>query len=140
MEESLLLVLGPPPDGWQKELFDKYQEAMKKGQDHSDGDWESYESEIVEMLFEHSGDSPSSIDEIFWKAFNSPIKITDHFFSMGMHRGLWVANITIDQTNVLRGQGSNITWPPPKDVNNIVAASLGYALKRNWIGVFALHP
>ena len=140
MEESVLLVLGPPPDEWQKELFDKYQISKHSGAPHRDDDWESYEKEIVEKLFEHKGNEPSVIDEVFCNLFDSPIKITDYFFSMGMNRGLWVANITIARSNVLRGQGSSITWPPPREINDAVAALLGYTLKRNWVGVFSLNP
>jgi hypothetical protein len=140
MEESLLLVLGPPPGEWQKELFDKYQKSKKSGEPHRSGDWESYEQEIVGKLFEHIGDAPNAIDELFRELLDSPIKITDYFFIMGMNRGLWVAHITIPRSKVLRQQGSTITWPPQKSINDTVAASLGILLKRDWIGAFALHP
>jgi hypothetical protein len=139
-EEKLVIVLGPPPDEWQKELFDKYQQSKKSGKPHSDGDWESYEQGIVEKLFEHEGNKPSAIDELFGKALDSKIKITDHCFSMGMNRGLWVANITIARSNVLRKPGSNITWPPAKEINSLVSDALGYLLKRNWVAMFSIYP
>lgn len=139
MEESLLIILGPPLDELQKVLFDKYQKS-KTGDAHRDGDWESFEREFVEQLFAHVGDAPSTMDDLFSKLYNSPIKITDYFFSMGVNRGLWVANISISRSNVLHGQGSSISWPPPKDVKDAAASVLNYILKRNSVGVFALYP
>ena len=120
-------------------LFDKYQKS-KTGDAHRDGDWESFEREFVEQLFAHVGDAPSTMDDLFSKLYNSPIKITDYFFSMGVNRGLWVANISISRSNVLHGQGSSISWPPPKDVKDAAASVLNYILKRNSVGVFALYP
>jgi len=139
-EESLLIVLGAPLDELLKVLFDKYQESKITGKAHHDGDWESFEREFVEQLFAHVGDAPSTMDELFSRLYNSPIKITDYFFSMVGHRGFVVANIRISRSNVLHGQGSSISWPPPKDVNDAAASALNFILKRNWVRVFALHP
>lgn len=137
MEESLVLVLGPPPDDWQKELFDNYQKSKNLGEPHEEGDWETYEGEVIADLFGHSHDAPSAIDELFSELLDAPVKVTDYFFSMGFNRGLWVANVTIDRSAVIGADGSSVDWPPTKEISDVVAASLGYALKRNWVGAFS---
>ena len=138
MKESLILIMGPPVDDFLKELFAKFQQSKKSGERQSDGDWESFETKVIKKLFAHIGDSPSIIDELFWQLFDSPIKIKDYFFGMGVHRGLWVANITISRSNVLREQGSDIIWPPSKDINSMAATSLAGLLKREWVYVISL--
>ena len=140
MEESLVLVLGPPPEGWQKELFYQYQNARKSGEDTGERDWAALEQEVVTSLFVHEGDASSTMDELFSQLLGSPIQIMDHTFSMSPQRGLWVANIAISRSDVRVQEGSGAAWPPPKNINDEAALGLMYVLTREWVGAFSLRP
>lgn len=143
MEETLVLVLGPPPDEWQKDLFDRYQEWRKTDADGDlppECDWEAYENKIVEWLFERKNGAPSEMEQLLGMLLQSPIELTDYFPSMGVSRELWVMKIAISRSQVHCGQGGKITWPPSKEIIDGVATVLTYILKREWIGVFSLYP
>ncbi len=140
MEDTLVLVLGPPPEGWQKDLFYKYQNDRRTGEASGEGNWEAFEGEIVSNLFGHDGESPSTMDELFSQLLGAPVRIEDPYFSMSPQRGLWVANIAISRSHVHVPEGSEATWPPSKKARDDVGLALMYLLKREWVNTLALYP
>lgn len=139
MEPSFTVVLGPPPDGTAKNLFDTYQQSRKSGDALKGNNWETFEKENANRLFEHEDENPSVMEVLFYEVYKSPIKFVDYFFGMGYHRGFWVATITIEVSHVLVSKKS-ITWPPRTADLEIVRQSLIQILRRNWVGLFSAHP
>jgi hypothetical protein len=51
-----------------------------------------------------------------------------------------MATVTVSRSDVLIANGSNISWPPPKEINDDIAEFLATILEREWLGVFSIYP
>ena len=141
MEPSILIILGSPPSGWQRDIFEKYQESRNAGDEDKDGDWADFEKKAThKLLFSSEGEELSTIDELFCRLFDAPVKIVDYYYSIGRHRNLWVATVNIPISGVLCGAGSDITWPPSQEITRQVSLSLSYILTREWVEVISTFP
>jgi len=94
-EPNLLITLGPPPDGWERELFDEYQREMEaKGFSGGPHRWEEYEREIIEeALFGQGAGGRSGFDELLSQLYRIGIKVTKHSIGYGINRGLRVVSM-----------------------------------------------
>jgi hypothetical protein len=89
-EPKLLSTLGPPPDGWERKMFDEYQRKMES-EDFSGGPhrWEEYEREIIdEALFKQGAGGRSGIDELSSQLYRTGVRVTKHSIGNGINRGL----------------------------------------------------
>jgi hypothetical protein len=65
IEWSVVFMLGPPHDGWERELFDLYQRGRRESIDDLGREWESYEKKLVSTMFGGENGAPSPMDEAF---------------------------------------------------------------------------
>ena len=134
-EPNLLITLGPPPDGWERELFDEYQREMEaKGFSGGPHRWEEYEREIIEeALFGQGAGGRSGFDELLSQLYRIGIKVTKHSIGYGINRGLRVVSISIPASGVCREDGETFPWPPVKAEREAIGSLIGYILRREWV-------
>lgn len=137
MEESLVITLGPPAEGWQKSQFYQYQSCRRHGVRTGDGDLESIEKEIVTRLFESDGATSSAADELFLKRLGMPVHIMDYHFTMSPQRGKWLGHIIIIKSDIRCPEGCQLTWQTLKKARNELALDLMSLLKREWVVAFS---
>ena len=102
-EPKLLIALGPPPDGWERELFDEFQESRRKGVWSGTSRWEEYEGELIEkVLFGREGDGRSGMEEVLFHILGMDCHVSGHDVGFGVNRGFWVAHIFIPISGVRR--------------------------------------
>ncbi|HVO65658.1 MAG TPA: hypothetical protein VMT12_04160 [Syntrophales bacterium] len=141
MEPSLLLVFGPPPEGWAgRDVFDQYQELRNRGTPLPERNWDELEKQNVSMLFDHPDGKQSVLEEMSMSLFGAHIRIKNYLLGTGRHNGSWVVTVSVPESGVETLDRANLTWPPPKEVRDAVANALLYVFRRNWIGAFAQYP
>lgn len=140
-EPMLLITLGPPPDGWQRDLFDEFQRRRKDGDWSGTSRWERFEGELIEkVLFGREGDGRSGVEEFLFGMLGMDCHVSKHEGGYGVYRGLWVAHIFIPMSGVHQKDGGTVAWPPGKSERDVVGAALGLTFRREWIFMAALTP
>jgi len=133
-EGRLVFILGPPTDAKLKGLFDDFQKAKRDGTSPEGEDWKCFEEKVAKELFTREECGENHIEWLLGALLKEPIRIEDYFLGIGFHRKLWVATITIRARDTRRRPGSNLTWPPPQEIRDEVAAGLLQMLDRAWLG------
>jgi hypothetical protein len=141
MEPTLLVTLGPPPDGWQRECFDEFQEIRAHGDFSGSARWQEYEEGILKkILFTRKEDGPAAMEDLISLVLDAKVRISGHGFGYGCHRGLWVGSLTLRASDVRREDGMPMEWPPESKERGLIGDVLGYFLRREWVYVAALIP
>ena len=142
MEPTLLIALGPPPDGWEREMFDDHQKKMEaKGFSGGPHRWEEYEKEIIEdALFKREAGGRSAVDELMSQLYRTGVRITKHSLGHGTNRGRWVVSFFIPASGVCWEDGKILPWPPAKTEREAIGSLIGYILRREWVFTTALTP
>lgn len=141
-EPKLLIALGPPPDGWEREMFDECQREMEdKGVSNGPHRWEEYEREIIEEgLLGQGAGGRSGIEELLSKLYRTGVRVTKHSIDHGVNGGQWVVSFFIPASGVCREDGEALPWPPAKAEREAIGAAIGYLLRREWVFAAAQTP
>jgi hypothetical protein len=141
-EPKLQITLGPPPEGWQRDLFDRHQREMEaEGFSGGPRMWEEYEKEIIgEALFGQGAVGRSGIDELLSRIYRTGVRVTKHSIGYGTNRGQWVVSFYIPASGICREDGKNLPWPPSKAEREAIGSLIGYILRREWVFTAALTP
>lgn len=140
-EPKLLITLGPPPDGWERELFDEFQQRRRDGGWFGKSRWEQFERELIEkVLFGREGGGRSGMEEVLFHTLGTDCHVSGHDAGYGGNRGLWVVHISIPASGVRRKDGDTLMWPPEKKERDALGAALGLMFRREWIFTAALTP
>jgi hypothetical protein len=141
MEPTLLIALGPPPDGWERNLFDEFQESRREGDWSGTFRWEQFERELIErVLFGREGVGRSGMVEVLFHILGMDCHVPGHDVGYGVNRGFWVVNISMPISGVRRKDGSPLVWPPVKKERDVLGATLGLMFRREWVFMAALTP
>lgn len=136
---SLNIILGPPIDGWQRDLFTLYQQGWKEEDESKLKGWEKHERSAIDFLFHWECDAPSTVEELFTRLHGAPVQISGYELVTGFHGGFWVIGISIPLSRV-RAARPDFPWPPEKKICDDAGNALGYILKREWIRWYAVPP
>jgi hypothetical protein len=140
-EPTLLITLGPPPAGWERELFDEFQQRRRDGNWSGTSRWEQFERELIEkVLFGREGNGRSGMEEVLFHILGTDCLVSGHDAGYGGNRGFWVAHISIPISGVRRKDGGSLVWPPEKRERDAIGAMMGLMFRREWIFTAALMP
>lgn len=136
---SLTILLGPPIDGWQRDLFALYQQGWNEEDESKLEGWEQHERDTIDFLFHWEYDAPSTMEELFTRLQGVPVNISGYDLVAGFHGGFWVIGISIPLSRI-RTARPDFPWPPDKKICDDAGNALGYILKREWIRWYAVSP
>ncbi len=134
---SLNILLGPPIDGWQRDLFSLYQRGWEEKDESKLEGWEKHERDAIEFLFHWEHDAPSTMEELFTRLQGIPVRISGYEWLTGFHRGFWIIGFSLPCSRMLTARLDR-PWPPEKKICDDAGNALGYILKREWVRWYAV--
>lgn len=133
-ELVLVLSFGPVSLPELRPMFDSYQEFRSTGEENDDSRlWEAFEREVIPKMLEPPGGS-GLLESTLSDVVGIPVRIRCAFLDFGLERDLYVARIWVYPEPADRHQPDNGLNLFAKSVAEKVAAVVGLANMRDWVG------
>ena len=90
IDPYVVIRIGPPPDGWERELFDQFQACRGRPSSPPTKDWAQYERELIDALFSSDPDEPTPMDQIMTEVLDTSVRMSPPYITFGNDKGLYI--------------------------------------------------